>query len=251
MHGTDHARAGEKSPKHRQQECRKDERHVPDFQHAAFLLHHDGVQKRGAGQPWHERSIFHRIPSPVAAPAENGIGPVRAEENADGQEAPGHHGPAAGDVDPFFAGIFHDERAQREREWHGEADVSQIQHGRVNDHFGILQKRIQSGAIGGKRALHDAERARGEIQNQQKENLHRGDDHRSISKQALIGLIAQAKHKSIAGEQQRPEQQRAFLSRPQHGKLIGERQFAIAVMKNVCDGEVVVEGGSNQNDARQ
>ncbi len=143
-----------KVPKHRKQKGREDERHVPYLQHAAFLLHHDGMQKRCAGEPRHQRSILYRIPSPVAAPTEDGVGPVRAEKDADGQKAPGHHGPAAGDLNPLFAGILHDERSQREGERNGEADVSQIEHGRMDNHLGILQKRIQPGAIGGKRALH-------------------------------------------------------------------------------------------------
>ena len=102
-----------------------------------------------------------------------------------------------------------------------------------------------------KRALHDGERVRGKIQNQQKEDLHRGDDHRSVGEQALIGLVAQAEDESVAGEEQGPEQQRAFLSGPEHGELVGGGQIAVAVMENVGDGEVVVEGGRHENDAGQ
>ncbi len=103
----------------------------------------------------------------------------------------------------------------------------------------------------GSAALHDGEGVGGEIQNQQKENLHRGDDHRSISKQSLIGFVAQAQNESVTGQEQRPEEQRAFLPRPEHGKLIGGGQVAVAVMENVGDGEVVVERGEHQHDARQ
>src|ERR1017187_4712550 len=165
MHRTDHTRTREEGPEHREQEGGEDERHVPDFQHAAFFLHHDGMQKRSAGEPGHERGIFHRVPSPVTAPSEDSVSPVRAEEDADGEEAPGHHGPAARNLNPFLAGILHDERAQREGEGNGEADVSQVEHRRMDDHFGILEKWIQPGAIRGERALHDGERVRRKIQN--------------------------------------------------------------------------------------
>ncbi len=251
VHRTDHTRTREEGPEHREQEGREDERHVPDFQHAAFFLHHDGMQKCRAGEPGHERSIFHRVPSPVTAPPEDSVSPVRAEENADGEEAPGHHGPAARDLNPFLAGILHDERAQREGEGNGEAYVSQVKHGRMDDHLGILQKRIQSGAIRGERALHDGERVGGKIQNQQKENLHRGDDHRSVGEQPLIGFVAQAENEPVAGQEQRPEQQRAFLTGPQHGELIGGGQIAVAVMEDVGDREVVVERGHYEDDASQ
>ena len=106
---------------------------------------------------------------------------MRAEKNADREEAPRHHGPAPRDVNPFFAGILHDQRTQRKGEGDGEADVSQIKHWGMDDHLGILQKRIQSAAIRRKPALNDAERVGRNIQNQQKENLHRSDDHRSVS----------------------------------------------------------------------
>ena len=142
-----------KVPSMESRKVAKIERHVPDFQHAAFFLHHDRVQERRAGEPRHERGVFYRIPAPVAAPAQDGVGPVCAEKDSNRQEAPRHHGPAAGDVDPLFAGILHDERAQGEGEGDGEADVSQVKHGRMNDHLGILQQRIQAGAVRGKALL--------------------------------------------------------------------------------------------------
>ena len=97
---------------------------------------------------------------------------MRAQENSDGEEAPGHHCPTAGDVNPFFPGIFHDERTEREGKGNGEADISQVEHWWMDDHLRILQKRIESGAIGGKRALLYCERVSGKIENQQEEYLH-------------------------------------------------------------------------------
>ena len=72
---------------------------------------------------------------------------MRAEEDAAGQKSPGHHRPTAGNVNPLFSGIAHDQRTQRKSERNGEAHVAQIQHGRVNHHLGILQERVQSIAI--------------------------------------------------------------------------------------------------------
>ena len=59
----------------------------------------------------HQAGVFYGIPSPVAAPAEHGVGPVRAEKDTAGKEHPGDHGPAAGDVDPLLAGVAHHQRA--------------------------------------------------------------------------------------------------------------------------------------------
>jgi hypothetical protein len=85
-------------------------------------------------------------------------------------------------------------------------------HRRVNHHFGILQQRVQAVAIGWDSALHYGEGMRREVQQQQKENLNAGKDHRRVSEKTGISLIAQPKDESVCRQQQRPEQQRAFLA---------------------------------------
>ena len=97
----------------------------------------------------------------------------------------------------------------------------------------------------------DGEGVRGEIQNQKKEDLDGGDDDRGVGEEALIGLVAEAEDESVAGEEQRPEEQRAFLSGPEHGELVGGGEIAIAVVVDVGDGEIVVEGGGYENEGRQ
>ena len=108
--GADNPTTREEGPEDGKPERSEDEPHVPDLQHAAFFLHHHGMQESGAGEPWHQRCIFDGVPSPVASPAEDGVGPMRPQENSAGEKSPGDHGPAAGDVDPFLAGILHDQR---------------------------------------------------------------------------------------------------------------------------------------------
>src|SRR5581483_4192439 len=106
-------------------------------------------------------------------------------------------------------------------------------------------------AIGRKLPLHDGERVGGEIQQQEKENLHGSYYDRRISKQPLIGLMPQPQDESVTGQQQRPEQQQALLPRPQSGKLVGGRQVTIAVVKDVSNREVVGERRHYQNDGCQ
>ncbi len=77
----------------------KDEDHVPDFHMPRFSCIITECRNAVPRQPGHERRVFHGVPSPIAAPSEHGVGPVRAEEDSDSEEAPG----AAGNVDPFFA----------------------------------------------------------------------------------------------------------------------------------------------------
>src|SRR5579864_2239850 len=71
-----------------------------------------------------------------------------------------------------------------------------------------------------------------------------------MREQALVGFVAKAQDQAIAGEQQRPEKKRSFLPRPEDSKLVGQRQVAIAVVKDVSDREIVVEGGAAEDDCR-
>ena len=98
VHGADEAGAGEQRAEQGEQEGGEDEPDVPALHHAFALLHHDGVEKGGAGEPGHEAGVFDGVPAPVAAPAEHGVGPVHAEEDAAGEEEPGDQGPDAGDA---------------------------------------------------------------------------------------------------------------------------------------------------------
>ncbi len=91
----------------------------------------------------------------------------------------------------------------------------------------------------------------GKIQQQQKENLYRGDDDGSVGKKPRVSFVPQPQNQSVGRQQQRPEQQRTFLPRPQRGELVGRGQIAIAVMVDVGDGEIVLEGGGDQDDGRK
>ena len=139
MHGTDNPAARQESTKDRKPKRGEDQPHVPHLQHPALLLHHYGMQEGRPRQPRHQRSVLHRIPAPVTTPAQHRICPMRPQENAAGEKSPGHHRPAARDVDPLFTRIAHRERPQRKGEWHREPYIPEVQHRRMNHHLGILQ----------------------------------------------------------------------------------------------------------------
>ncbi len=104
-------------------------------------------------------------------------------------------------MDPLFAGIAHDERAQREGEWDGEAHVSQVKHGRMDHHLGILQQRVQASAVSGQLARHKRKRMGRKIQQQEKENLYGSDDRGGVSEKPGIGLVPQTQNESVRGQQ--------------------------------------------------
>ena len=90
------AGADEEGAEQRQREGGDDQAGVPDLQHPAPLLDHDRVQERGPRQPRHQRRVLDRVPGPVPAPSELGVGPARAEQEAEAEERPGDQREAAG-----------------------------------------------------------------------------------------------------------------------------------------------------------
>ena len=169
-----------------------------------------------------------------------------AEEDAAGQKQPGHHGPAAGNVNPLLARVAHHEGAEGKREGHAKAHVPQIKHGRMDHHLRILQQGIQSEAIGGRLTLHQGKRRRGKVEQEQEEDLDAGQDGGSVSGEGDVDLMPQSQDEPVGGQQPRPEQQRPFLAGPQGGELIGSGEGAVGMMKDVGDGEIVGKGGVDQ-----
>ena len=117
---------------------------------------------------------------------------MRAQQNSHALEAPGDHGPAPGDVNPFLAGIAAEQRGQCKREWHGESGVAEVQHRRVNHHFRILQQRVQAVAVGNRSEAHHsarvhisqhAERAGHEIIQGEEKHLGPGQHHANVGHQ--------------------------------------------------------------------
>ncbi len=136
-----------------------DERQVPHAQHPATLLHKHGVQVRGGGQPRQERRVLHGVPRPEAAPPEDLVGPPRAEHDAHAEQPEGHERPAPHRQHPCLVDATGDERRDRERERHREADVPGVEDRRVERHERVvLQQRVRAGAVGRDRALHGVER---------------------------------------------------------------------------------------------
>src|ERR1700730_10833714 len=105
------------------------------------------MQEGRAGKPGHERRVFYRVPHPVAAPSEHGISPMRAKQDAYTLEAPGDHGPAASEVNPFFARIAAEQRGERESKRNGEARISGIKDRRMDHHLRILQQGLAAVAV--------------------------------------------------------------------------------------------------------
>ena len=85
------------------------------------------MQKSRGHEPGQERDVLDGIPGPVAAPAEHGIRPERAQQQPEGEEAPHHERPSADDRDPLVRALPGEQRRDAESEGHGEADEPEVQ----------------------------------------------------------------------------------------------------------------------------
>ena len=176
---------------------------------------------------------------------------MRAEQDADALEAPGDHGPAAGDVNPFFAGVAAEERRERESEWHRKAGVPEIEHRRMNHHFGILQQRIQAAAFGDSREVHDARaigagdylKGRGdEIIEREEKGLDASEDDSCVRHQLGMPFAIEEKDEErVTGQKPCPEKQRTFLAGPERCELVVRRERGVAVLSYVCQRKIIGE----------
>jgi len=240
--------------------------HVPDLEHALLFLNHDRVQERRSNQPWHQRGILDRIPTPEAAPAQFVIRPLAAQQNSNAQKHPGHHGPPACRANPSVAKLLGEHRRHGEREWNRKAHEAQIQHGRMDHHVGILKQRIETAPVGG----HKRDGRRLRLQNdgliewihrkqmhgceeQRCRHQHRGDvGHHG----AVFAPVLNDHQRRINRQQPAPEEQRPFLAAPNGADLEVDRQVAIGMRGDVFDGKVadreqIAEANDSRRDARE
>ena len=124
-----------------------DQDDVPGSQHVALFLDHDRVDIGRAGDPRHQRGVLDGIPCPVAAPAENLVGPAPTEHHARREEAPRKERPTPRRAKPGGPELAGDERGEGEGEGQGEAGKAGIEHDRMNQHDGMLKQRVQPVAV--------------------------------------------------------------------------------------------------------
>src|SRR2546425_2176479 len=127
MHAVHDSASREESPEDRERERRDHEGEVPGAKEAALFFDHDRMQVRGRREPRHNRRVLDRVPSPVAAPAEHGVAPPRAGDDADAKERPGDERETARRHEPAIAALAEDERRDGVREWHRREYVAEVE----------------------------------------------------------------------------------------------------------------------------
>ena len=202
------------------------------------------MQVGGRRQPRDERGVLDGVPRPVPAPAEHLVGPPRAEDDADGEEAPREQRPASRFDQPAFPEPTRHQGGDSECEGNREADIAEVEHRRVERHQRmVLQQRIRPGTVGGDRAVDDSEgiggpRHQGEEEAGDDEYRQRRPPDERVGR-PLAEVVNH--HGEIAGEDDRPEQDRPLQRRPHAGDGEEQRRLATAVLGDILQREVVTQ----------
>ena len=259
MNRGENPRTHQEGAEQREPEGEDGEQHRPALQRIALLDHDRGVEKRRPGEPWHEGRVLDRIPEPPAAPAEFVIGPPAAERDPDGERAPCEQRPRP---DPACPGRVHaalDQRGDGEGERDREADIAEIEEGRVEGEAGVLQQRVETLALGRRRGKPD-ERVGGEQDKGEESRRHQPmhGEHPCPERRGEVATEARD-HGAEEGQDQHPQHHRALVVRPDAGNLVDQRLQRVGVAGDERDREVRdregvderEEGGGHQAELEQ
>ena len=131
-----------------------------------------------------------------------------------------------------------EQRADREREGHGEADVPEVQERRVGEHVRVLQARASCPRR--PRARLVGERARDGDEEEREEGGDGREDRNDPDDQVARPASIQAHGgRAEAGEHEQPEEQRALLPSPERGDRVRRRQRLARRPGDVREREVV------------
>src|SRR6516164_6279513 len=101
------------------------------------------MQKRSAGQPRHQRSIFHGVPKPETAPSKLVISPVRAHRDADGKEHPCGERPRPDPSCPGSVDTPLNQRRNRKRKGNRKTNIAEVEQRWMDSEADVLQDWIQ------------------------------------------------------------------------------------------------------------
>ena len=196
------------------------------------------MQQGGAGEPGHQRGVFHRVPEPPASPAQFIIGPVGAHRDAERQAHPSEQGPGSHPTRPRRIDAALDQRCNGKRKGDGETDITQIEHRRMHRETEILQDRIEVAAF--QRSLGEPPKRGG---GKEDEKIKRGCDpglHRQhVGLERSRQIDAERCDQGAEQRQdQHPQQHRAFVIAPNAGELIDQRHLRMRILVNIDHREI-------------
>ena len=241
MHGLQHSGPGDERTQDGEGECGTQQRQVPDPEHPLPLLDHHRVQVGGPGQPGQERGVLHRIPRPVATPAQHVVGPPGPEDDAHRQATPGDQRPPTSLQQPALPEATSGQGGHRQGEGHGEPDVTQIEHRWVERHeHVVLEQWVGARPVVADPRLEPAEWLRWAGQQEEEEGADREHDQQGPTDHRIAQSVPEPAHDQdqIAHENQHPKQNRSLEGRPQGGHVEQCRGPMAAVLGHKGHSEV-------------
>ena len=233
-----------------------DQHHVPDLQHAFLFLNHYGVQEGRSNQPWHQRRILDRIPSPEAAPAQLDISPFASQQNRCAEKEPGHHCPAPRCADPCITKLPAEHRRHGKGEGNGKSYQSQIHDRRMDRVQDVLQQRVQTLTVGRYKRHSRATRPNRDnlVEGIRDEQVHRREEQRRTHKnrchvrhhRGVLAPVLNHDKRGVARQEPAPQQQRPFLATPDRADLEVKRQIAVRMPGDIVDRKIAYDEQINQ-----
>ena len=132
-----------------QAESRVDEDDVPHTEHAATLLHHDGMDEGRQRQPGHEGGILHRVPEPETAPAQDCVGPPGTQQQSAGQQGPGDYSPQPPRVGPLIPLLSRHQGTQGKCKGYAHRNKPGHQRWGMEKHSKVGEQRVDALAVQG------------------------------------------------------------------------------------------------------
>ena len=205
------------------------------------------MQEGGRREPRHQRRVLDRIPGVVATPADLLVGPVRAEQLADAERRPGDERPAARGDDPPLVRATGEQRAHREGERDRQPDVAEVEQRRVGHHVRVLEARVQAGPVRRRRPAWRTASPRRRAGTRRRPRRRRPPG-RPRRRDRARPAVEQDRSRSVAGQDQQPEEERSLLPAPEGGDRVAGRQLAARVLRDVDEREVVADERREEDD---
>ena len=243
MHGLHHAAADKVGGEERRNGGERHKEDVHAVQLVAARLDEHGVQGRRSDEPRDEGGVFHRVPCPVAAPAELHVGPPAAEHDARGKHGPRRQREGPGHIRPCrLIGVPAAQRlGEGETAGDHEPAITEEQQRGMEDHAGVLEQGVQPVAVLRHGMVHEegiVPRHEDEPEEAHDAEVKDPVPEPRVGGQALIGT-GELEQPAADGYGESPEQHGAGLSRPEGRNAVEERQQPVGVARHIDQGEVV------------
>ena len=222
------------------------------------------MHERHTAQPRQQARVFHRVPAPVAAPAQDDVGPYRPQADAGTEKQPRKRRHPVCPLDPRGRIVACEQGGQRVGKRHRHARVADEERGGVYGHGPVLQQRVHPQRRGSHRQVavrvevafvcgDEGTHVLGEKQGGRKDAQHGKlyGQGRRVDALARV-VVATGCVEGKRRDEPRPKQQRALAARPQAGQQIQPAQAiggVAALLDDVGDGSVARKQAHDDDEA--